>query len=97
MAGKIVILTDDGLAMGSTMRASIELCKKNKAKKIIVAVPVAGAKVAKEIEKLVDELIVLEKPEFFRAVADSYRNWHDISDKEALEIIKKWEEFKSRR
>ena len=49
IAGRTVILIDDGLAMGSTMKAAIALCRKRKAGKIVVAVPVAGDRVAREI------------------------------------------------
>lgn len=89
--GRTVILVDDGIAMGSTMRAAIMLCQARKAKKIIVAVPVSGKKAAEEIRKLVDEMIVLEKPEFFQAVAQVYQNWYDVSDTEVLEIMEKWQ------
>ena len=85
--GRIVVLIDDGIAMGSTMKAAIKLCKNRKAEKIIVAVPVTGKEVAREIEREVDELIVIETPEYFHAVAQVYKNWYDVSDKEVLEII----------
>lgn len=94
ISNRIVILIDDGLAMGSTMRVSIMLCKKRKARKIIVAVPVSGKRVAEEMEKIADEVVVLEKPEFFQAVAQVYKNWYDVSDKEVLEIMEKWRKFK---
>jgi predicted phosphoribosyltransferase len=84
---KTVILVDDGIAMGSTMRVAIMLCKKRNAKKIVVAVPVAGESVAREIEAMVDEAIVLEKPWNFRAVAQVYQNWYDVSDEEAIKIL----------
>jgi putative phosphoribosyl transferase len=87
MAARTVILVDDGLAMGSTMRAAVALCKKAKAGKIIVAVPVAGAEVAGELAKLADELVVLETPAYFYAVAQVYENWYDVPDEEVLEII----------
>jgi len=87
---RTVILIDDGLAMGSTMRAAINLCRGKKAKKIIVAVPVSGRDVANEIRGIVDELIVLEMPVFFQAVAQVYANWHDVTDSEVLEIFKKF-------
>ncbi len=90
IADRIVILVDDGIAMGSTMRASIMLCKNKGAGKIIVAVPVSGEDTAKEIEKTVDEIVVLEKPQFFQAVAQVYRNWYDVSDKEVLETMERW-------
>lgn len=89
ISGRTIILIDDGLAMGSTMRAAIELCKNKKAKKIIVAVPVSSKEVKQEISKLVDEIIVLETPEFFQAVAQVYKNWYDVSDEEVINIMKK--------
>ncbi|ODS37290.1 MAG: phosphoribosyltransferase [Candidatus Altiarchaeales archaeon WOR_SM1_86-2] len=87
ITGKEVILVDDGIAMGSTMRASIMLCKNKKAGKIIAAVPVSGEDAAEEIGKMVDEMVVLEKPVFFRAVAQVYRNWYDVPDEEVIEIL----------
>ncbi len=87
---RTVILIDDGLAMGSTMRAAIELCKKKKAEKIVVAAPVSSKEVKQEVSELVDEIIVLETPEFFQAVAQVYKNWYDVSDEEVIEIMKKY-------
>lgn len=91
---QIVILVDDGIAMGSTMRVSISLCRNRHAEKIIVAVPVTGRQVEKEIGKLVDEIIVLEKPRFLHAVAQVYENWYDVSDEEVLRIMDQWERKK---
>jgi len=51
---RVIILIDDGLAMGSTMRASIQYCRNKNAKKVIVAVPVSGEDVFYEIKQLVD-------------------------------------------
>ncbi len=91
ISGRTVILVDDGLAMGSTMRAAVALCRKKKAQKIVVAVPVSGKRVAREIEKIVDETVILEMPEFFQAVAQVYLNWYDVSDEEVIEILRDWE------
>lgn len=85
-----IILVDDGIAMGSTMEASIKLCKNKKPGKIIVAVPVSGKSTKHQIEKKVDEIEVLETPRFFRAVAQVYEKWYDVSDKEVIQIMKKW-------
>lgn len=90
IAGRTIILVDDGIAMGSTMRASIKLCKSHNAGKIVVAVPVSGQRVAVEMDRLVDEVVVLEQPRFFRAVAQVYENWHDVSDREVIEIMESW-------
>jgi len=88
---KTVILIDDGIAMGSTMSASIKLCKNRKAKKIVVAAPVSGEKMADKLGKMVDEIVILERPRFFQAVAQVYRNWYDVPDREVIEILEKWD------
>ncbi|WP_292389969.1 phosphoribosyltransferase [Methanosarcina sp. UBA5] len=88
LAGRNVILIDDGIAMGSTMRAAIELCKNRKAGKIVVAVPVAGREVAEELKEKVDELVVLETPAYFKAVAQAYERWYDVSDEEVLDLLR---------
>jgi putative phosphoribosyl transferase len=90
IAGRTVILVDDGIAMGSTMRASIQLCRNQGAGRIIVATPVAGPWVAREIEGLVDRLVVLTKPAAFRAVAQVYQEWYDVLDSEVLGILERW-------
>ncbi len=90
IAGRTVILVDDGIAMGSTMRASIRLCRNQQAGKVIVAAPVAGPRTAREMATLADEAVILEQPPFFRAVAQVYRNWYDVSDEEVLEIMARW-------
>ena len=88
IAGRTVIIIDDGIAMGSTMRAAIELCKNKKAGKIVVAVPVAGREVAEKLQEKVDELVVLEIPAYFRAVAQAYERWYDVSDEEVLDLLR---------
>jgi len=92
--GRTVILVDDGIAMGSTMRASIMLCRNLKAREVIVAVPVTGTRVAGEIGEAADRIIVLKTPPGFRAVAQVYRHWHDVSDAEAIEILDRWIEHR---
>lgn len=90
IAGRTVILVDDGIAMGSTMRASIELCKQRGAAKIVVGVPVAGPHSAQELSQLVDEVVIVETPSNFRAVAQVYRTWYDVSDAEVLTVMERW-------
>jgi putative phosphoribosyl transferase len=92
IGGRTVILIDDGIAMGSTMRASIAMCKSRGVARIVVAVPVTGEDRAREVGALVDEIVVLERPEGFRAVAQVYRNWYDVSDEEVLDIMKEWKQ-----
>lgn len=87
---RTVILVDDGIAMGSTMRASVRMCRNAQAGKIVVAVPVTGQHVKEEISELADEIIVLETPPNFMAVAQVYKNWHDVSDQEVINIMEKY-------
>lgn len=89
MEGRTVILTDDGIAMGSTMHAAVELCRKRGAGKVVVAVPVAGEQSIRKFTRMADEVVVLESPEFFYAVAQVYEHWRDVSDEEALEIFRR--------
>jgi len=90
LKNKIVILVDDGLAMGSTMLAAIKTVKHEKARKIVVAVPTASYDVVKMIEKKVDEVICIDKREFFLAVAEAYQVWYDLSDEEVLRYLKRY-------
>ena len=87
--GRTVILVDDGIAMGSTMHTAVSLCRKQEAAKIVVAVPVAGHHAIEEFSRLADEIIVLESPRDFHAVAQVYENWYDVSDAEVLELVEK--------
>ena len=91
MKGRTVILVDDGIAMGSTMRACVMLLKNKKAGKIIVASPVSGKEMSQKLKALVDEVVILETPPFFTAVAASYRNWYDVSDEEVIRILDEWQ------
>jgi len=85
--GKTVIIVDDGLAAGSTMEAAIIAAKKKGAAKIIVAVPTASISVLQDVKKKADEVVCLDERRFFRAVADAYEEWHDLSDEEVMEIM----------
>ena len=85
--GRTVILVDDGIAVGSTMRASVACCRNLGASKIVVAAPVTGSDTAREMKKIADDVVILEIPSYFRAVAQVYLNWYDVSDEEVLEIM----------
>jgi len=87
--GRSVILVDDGIAMGSTMHVAVELCRKKEAKRIIVAVPVASRQAIEKFSQIADEVVVLESPVNFHAVAQVYENWYDVSDEEVLDFLKK--------
>ncbi|MBD3335941.1 MAG: phosphoribosyltransferase [Candidatus Eisenbacteria bacterium] len=86
---RTAILVDDGIAMGSTMRAAVCCCRNRKAARVVVAAPVTGAAVRDEMRKIADDVVILETPPNFRAVAQVYRNWSDVSDEEVLEILER--------
>jgi predicted phosphoribosyltransferase len=96
LEGRTVILTDDGMAMGSTMHAAVDMCRHRKAGKVIVAVPVAGYESLREFSGLADEVLVLESPPDFHAVAQVYAKWYDVSDAEVLKIMKNWETWRGK-
>jgi putative phosphoribosyl transferase len=86
--GSTVILTDDGLASGYTMRAAIEAVMSDEPEGLIAAVPTGSARAVSMIAGMVDCVVCLnirEGPSF--AVADAYRHWHDLSDAEVLEYL----------
>lgn len=82
---KTVILVDDGIATGATTLSAINYLKRHQAKKIILAVPVASREA---IEKIVEEVIVLEIPENFQAVGQFYQNFEEVSDEEVIQYLK---------
>jgi putative phosphoribosyl transferase len=92
MQSRTVIIVDDGIAMGSTMRAAVILCRNKSAEKIIVASPVAAPETVEEFKKIADDVVILETPEYFQAVAQVYLNWYDLSDEEVLSILRRWKE-----
>lgn len=85
---KDVILVDDGLASGYTMLASIESVGRQDPNTITVAVPTSSAGAAKRVKRVVNRLICprVETGLVF-AVANAYRNWYDVPDTEAKEIL----------
>lgn len=84
---KTVILVDDGIATGLTTLAAINYLKRHKAKKIILAVPVASRESADKLAEKADELIILETPEYFQAVGQFYYQFEPVTDEEVIELL----------
>ncbi len=85
--GQTVILVDDGLATGSTMRAAIAAIKQKHPEKIIVGVPVASSSTCEELEREVDEVVCVNKPDRFYAVGEWYEDFSQTSDEEVSELL----------
>ncbi|MFC2041052.1 phosphoribosyltransferase [Chloroflexota bacterium] len=91
LTGKTVIIIDDGLASGFTMRAAVESVRRRQPKKIVVAVPAASAAALEQVGKVADRVVSLArgtKPKFY--IADFYRYWRDLSDEEVLRCLSEW-------
>lgn len=87
LKGKTVLLVDDGIATGATLFATIQLCKKQNPKKLIVAAPICAPDTLKEVRALADETIVLEIPEDFQSVSQGYASFPSLSDEETLHFL----------
>ncbi|MGC1241915.1 MAG: phosphoribosyltransferase family protein [Chryseosolibacter sp.] len=91
MKGRTVIITDDGIATGATLFATIALCKKNEVAKIVVASPIAGKRMETILRSKVDDFVILEIPPFYSAVSQGYEDFYNLTDEEALAFMDKWE------
>jgi len=87
VAGRTVILVDDGLATGSTMRAAVQALRKQRPKRLVAAVPVGAAETCAEFADEVDETICAARPEDFRAVGVWYRDFSPTSDAEVQSLL----------
>jgi len=86
--GETVILVDDGIATGFTVKSAIAYLRRDQVGKIVVATPVASKAAAEEIESLCDEFICPNQSEYFSAVAQFYDYFAEISDREAIAYLK---------
>jgi predicted phosphoribosyltransferase len=89
VAGNTVILVDDGIATGATMRAAIISAKKNSPKDVIVAVPVGAKETVDALKKEV-KVVALHVPEDMGAVGEFYRNFEQTSDEEVIRLLESW-------
>jgi erythromycin esterase-like protein/predicted phosphoribosyltransferase len=88
VAGKVVIVVDDGLATGSSMVAAIQGLRTLLPARIVVAVPAAPASTCRELEDLVDEVVCATTPSPFMAVGRSYWDFSETSDEEVSTLLR---------
>src|SRR5213593_2884457 len=84
---RVVILVDDGLATGATMRAAVAALRQRGVAKIVVAAPVGAPDTCRELEQEADETICAITPEFFQAVGQYYEDFSQTSDEEVRELL----------
>jgi putative phosphoribosyl transferase len=87
VTGQTVILVDDGLATGSTMRAAVRALRRKDPAKIIVAVPTAACSTFQEFQTVADACVASITPEPFRAVGLWYENFEQITDEEVCYLL----------
>jgi len=87
-AGKTVLLVDDGLATGATMEAGVLSVRKQNARSIVVAAPVASAHAVERLARVADEVRVLKMDPNFEAVGQYYDAFAQTTDEEVLEVLK---------
>jgi len=89
VAGRIIILIDDGLATGSTMRAAVEAIRLQHPAKVVVAVPVASADVCEAISREADEVVCARAPKPFIAVGLWYEDFTATTDQEVQTLLER--------
>ena len=88
LKGREVIIVDDGVATGSTLKAALRLLRHKGAKTVTVAVPVGPPDTIQELEKLADRVVVLQTPEPFYAIGQFYVDFTQTDDEEVAELLK---------
>jgi predicted phosphoribosyltransferase len=94
---RIVILVDDGLATGSSMKAAVRAVRAYTPAKVIVAVPVCSPQTQREFDGVADNVICVRAPEKFNAVGQWYRDFAQITDHEVRELLHGATELLARR
>jgi putative phosphoribosyl transferase len=87
LRGRTVVLIDDGLATGSTMKAAVQAVRALAPARIIVAVPVGSPETCREFAKIADEIVCARTPERFNAVGQWYRDFSQTTDDEVRQLL----------
>ncbi|HEU4954930.1 MAG TPA: phosphoribosyltransferase family protein [Gemmatimonadales bacterium] len=87
LAGRTVVLVDDGLATGSTMLAAVAAARAASAARVVVAVPVAPGDTCRTLSERADEVVCLSTPARFRAVGDWYEDFSQVDDDEVRRLL----------
>lgn len=88
LAGKTVVIVDDGIATGSTIRAAVKSVKRMRAGEVILAAPVGPPDTVRELSKVVDRVVCLSTPEGFGAIGEFYAEFEQVEDETVKEIMR---------
>ena len=89
LAGKVLLLIDDGLATGATMCAAVQAARRGRPERIVVAVPVASREAVQSVGAFADEVVCVSTPEHFRAVGLWYEDFGQTGDEEVCELLRR--------
>src|ERR1700733_14395437 len=88
-AGKTVILVDDGIATGSTMRAAVAVVRSRNPQRVVIAVPTAPVSTAKELRNVADDFVTLIAPDEFVGVGQWYDDFRQVSDEVVRDLYER--------
>jgi putative phosphoribosyl transferase len=92
LAGRTILLVDDGIATGATVKAAVQTLRKEGIRKLVVAVPVAPPASAAELTAMADEFVCLSTPEDFMAVGSFYLDFTQVTDEQVVDMLRRAEE-----
>jgi predicted phosphoribosyltransferase len=95
LKGRVVIVTDDGIATGATMRVAIQMARDAEPESLVVGLPVGPPEEVKELKKEVDDMVCLLAPPGFEAVGQFYELFNQVEDDEVEEILREFAERRS--
>jgi putative phosphoribosyl transferase len=87
LAGRTVIVVDDGIATGGTARAALEVVRAQGARRVVLAVPVAPPETLRELAAVADEIVCLDAPRWFQAVGLHYADFTQTSDHDVIDLL----------
>jgi putative phosphoribosyl transferase len=87
LGGRTVLVVDDGIATGGSIRAALRGIRRRGARKIVLAVPIAAAETLQSLRAETDEIVCLESPESFGAIGEFYRDFSQTSDDEVIALL----------
>jgi len=93
LRGRVVVLVDDGLATGATMRAAVMAVRERHPSRVIVAAPVAARDTCREFKKLADEIVCVQTPLNFEGVGQWYEDFSQTSDEEVRHLLQEAASF----
>jgi putative phosphoribosyl transferase len=88
LAGRTVIVVDDGIATGGTARAALDVARAHGARRVVLAVPVAAPDTLRELESIADDVVCLDAPRWFQAVGQHYADFTQTSDADVVDLLR---------